>query len=65
MLIEGIQNASKTDKNLIAVSQEILTNILFDNPLVNSYKKIKNELSENNGVMLQNNYTVCVKNQIK
>ena len=51
--IEDIRNASKTDKNLVAVSQAILTNRWFDNPLVNSYKKIKNELSDNNGVILR------------
>ena len=53
MSIEDIRNASKTDKNLVAVSQAILKNRWFDNPLVNSYKKFKNEFSDNNGVILR------------
>ena len=53
MNINEIREASQNNRTLVAVSQAIITNRWHENPCVKPYQRIKNELSDNNGIILR------------
>lgn len=53
MTLMEIKAESPKDRNLVAICNALLSDKWYDNPLVEPYRKFKNELSNVEGIILR------------
>ena len=53
MTLEEIRKHSQTDKHIIAIQHALTSGKWYDNPLLSSYKDIKADFSDVNGITLR------------